>query len=65
MSEEEHAAAIRSSLIGEGNLTDSSVVGVSAFDGRDGKKRVDIRLFWGARHMARRKKSVSADRRAP
>jgi hypothetical protein len=33
-----------------------SVVGVSSLDGRDGKKRVDIRLFWGARHVARQKK---------
>lgn len=58
MSEEE-LAAVKTSPVGEVKLTDPSVVRVSAFDGRDGKKRVDIRLFWGARHMARQKKSVS------
>ena len=32
-------------MIGEIKLTDASTVRVSTFDGRDGKKRVDIRLF--------------------
>ena len=54
MSEEERAA--RPAILGEGMLTDSPVAGVSPLDGRDGKKRVDIRLFWGPRHVARQRK---------
>lgn len=60
MSEEEPAAAFKSTPIGEVKLADSSVVRVSTFDGRDGKKRVDIRLFLsGARYTGPAKKGVS------
>ena len=54
MSEEERA---RPTLLGEATLTES-VVGVSPLDGRDGKKRVDIRLFW-ARGMWPGRKSAA------
>ncbi|MGA2199480.1 MAG: transcriptional coactivator p15/PC4 family protein [Nitrososphaerales archaeon] len=59
MSEEE-TSTFKSTPIGEVKLTDSSVVRVSTFDGRDGKKRVDIRLFLsGARYTGPTKKGVS------
>ncbi len=59
MSEEE-TSTFKPTPIGEVKLTDSSVVRVSTFDGRDGKKRVDIRLFLsGARYTGPTKKGVS------
>ena len=59
MSEEE-TSSFKSTPIGEVKLTDSSVVRVSTFDGRDGRKRVDIRLFLsGARYTGPTKKGVS------
>ena len=59
MSEEE-TSSFKSTPIGVVKLTDSSVVRVSTFDGRDGKKRVDIRLFLaGARYTGPTKKGVS------
>jgi hypothetical protein len=59
MSEEEQST-FKSTPIGEVKLTDASVVRVSTFDGRDGKKRVDIRLFLsGARYTGPTRKGVS------
>ena len=59
MSEEE-TSTFKSTPIGEVKLTESSVVRVSTFDGRDGRKRVDIRLFLsGARYTGPTKKGVS------
>jgi hypothetical protein len=59
MSEEE-TSTFKSTPVGEVKLTDSSVVRVSTFDGRDGKKRVDIRLFLsGAKYTGPTKKGVS------
>lgn len=61
MSEEEsEPTGFKSTLIGEVKLTDSSTVHVSTFDGRDGKKRVDIRLFLsGQRYTGPTRKGVS------
>jgi hypothetical protein len=61
MSEEEtEASGFKSTLIGEVKLTDSSTIHVSTFDGRDGKKRVDIRLFLsGQRYTGPTRKGVS------
>ena len=59
MSDEEQTS-FKSTPIGEVKLTDSSLVRVSTFDGRDGKKRVDIRLFVsGARYSGPTRKGVS------
>jgi hypothetical protein len=59
MSEEE-TTTFKSTAIGEVKLTDSSLVRVSTFDGRDGRKRVDIRLFLsGERYTGPTKKGVS------
>jgi len=59
MSEEE-TPSFKSTPIGEVKLTDATLVRVSTFDGRDGKKRVDIRLFLtGARYTGPTKKGVS------
>jgi len=61
MSEEQsEPTGFKSTPIGELKLTDSSLVRVSTFDGRDGRKRVDIRLFLtGARYTGPTKKGVS------
>ena len=50
----------KSTPVGEIKLTDSTTVRVSTFDGRDGRKRVDIRLFLeGERYTGPTKKGVS------
>lgn len=61
MSEEEsESTGFKSTPIGELRLTDSSLVRVSTFDGRDGRKRVDIRLFLtGSRYSGPTRKGVS------
>jgi len=52
--------AFKSTMIGEVKLTDASTVRVSTFDGRDGRKRVDIRLFLtGAKYTGPTRKGVS------
>jgi hypothetical protein len=52
--------AFKSTVIGEVKLTDASAVRVSTFDGRDGRKRVDIRLFLtGAKYTGPTRKGVS------
>ena len=57
---EEDTTAFKSTPIGEVKLTDSTTVRISTFDGRDGRKRVDIRLFLsGARYSGPTKKGVS------
>jgi len=57
---EEDTTSFKSTPIGEVKLTDSSLVRVSTFDGRDGRKRVDIRLFLtGQRYTGPTKKGVS------
>jgi hypothetical protein len=56
MSDEEPVATLASTPIGPVKVTDSSLIGVSRYDGGDVKKSVDIQLFWGARHAARKKK---------
>lgn len=58
--EESEPSGFKSTPIGEVKLTDASTVRVSTFDGRDGKKRVDIRLFLsGAKYTGPTKKGVS------
>lgn len=58
MSEEDSTS--KSTPIGELRLTDSSIIKVSTFDGRDGRKRVDIRLFIsGSRYSGPTRKGVS------
>jgi len=42
------SSGFKSTIIGEVKLTEASTVRVSTFDGRDGRKRVDIRLFLSA-----------------
>ena len=64
MSEEEPKAEgtseFKSTLIGEVKLTEASTVRVSTFDGRDGRKRVDIRLFLsGPKYTGPTKRGVS------
>ncbi|MDA4122138.1 MAG: transcriptional coactivator p15/PC4 family protein [Thaumarchaeota archaeon] len=64
MSEEEAktegTTEFKSTLIGEVKLTESSTVRVSTFDGRDGRKRVDIRLFLsGPKYTGPTKRGVS------
>jgi hypothetical protein len=61
MSEETtEPSTFKSTMIGELKLTDSSLVRISTFDGRDGRKRVDIRLFLtGERYTGPTKKGVS------
>ena len=61
MSEEEsESTAFKSTMIGEIKLTDASTVRISTFDGRDGRKRVDIRLFLtGAKYTGPTRKGVS------
>ena len=64
MSEEEVKAEgtseFKSTLIGEVKLTEASTVRVSTFDGRDGRKRVDIRLFLsGPKYTGPTKRGVS------
>jgi Transcriptional Coactivator p15 (PC4) len=50
----------KSTMVGEIKLTDASTVRISTFDGRDGKKRVDIRLFLtGAKYTGPTRKGVS------
>ena len=50
----------KSTPVGEIKLTDSTMVKISTFDGRDGRKRVDIRLFlMGDRYTGPTKKGVS------
>jgi len=57
---EEETSSFKSTPIGEVKVTDSSVVRVSTFDGRDGKRRVDIRLFLsGVRYTGPTKKGVA------
>jgi hypothetical protein len=56
----ETETALKSTPVGEIKLTDSTIVKVSTFDGRDGRKRVDIRLFLtGERYTGPTKKGVS------
>jgi transcriptional coactivator p15 (PC4) len=51
---------LKSTPVGEIKLTDSTIVKISTFDGRDGRKRVDIRLFLtGERYTGPTKKGVS------
>lgn len=61
MSEEDgDQGGFKSTMIGELKLTDSSLIRVSTFDGRDGRKRVDIRLFLtGTRYSGPTRKGVS------
>lgn len=63
MSEESGAEAgvgFRSTPVGEIKLSDASTLKVSTFEGRDGKKRVDIRVFLtGTRYTGPTKKGVS------
>ena len=64
MSEEEiksaSTTAPRSTPIGEVKLTEESWIKVSTFDGRDGRKRVDIRLFLsGPKYTGPTKRGVS------
>ena len=61
MSEESsESTGFKSTPIGEVKLTDATTIRVSTFDGRDGKKRVDIRLFLsGAKYTGPTKKGVS------
>ena len=50
----------KSTLIGELKLTDATSVRISTYDGRDGRKRVDIRLFLtGTRYTGPTRKGVS------
>jgi Transcriptional Coactivator p15 (PC4) len=57
---ESEGTGFRSTLIGEVKLTDVSTVRISTFDGRDGRKRVDIRLFLsGERYTGPTRKGVS------
>jgi hypothetical protein len=50
----------KSTPVGELKLTDASTIRISTFDGRDGKKRVDIRLFLsGQRYTGPTRKGVS------
>jgi hypothetical protein len=56
----ETQSALKSTPVGEIKLTDATIVKVSTFDGRDGRKRVDIRLFLtGERYTGPTKKGVS------
>ena len=56
----ETQSTLKSTPIGEIKLTDSTIVKISTFDGRDGRKRVDIRLFLtGERYTGPTKKGVS------
>jgi hypothetical protein len=58
--EESETTGFKSTMVGEVKLTDSSTLRVSTFDGRDGKKRVDLRLFLtGARYTGPTRKGVS------
>ncbi|MDA4136000.1 MAG: transcriptional coactivator p15/PC4 family protein [Thaumarchaeota archaeon] len=58
--EESESTGFKSTMIGEIKLTDASTVRVSTFDGRDGKKRVDLRLFLtGAKYTGPTRKGVS------
>lgn len=58
--EESEGTAFKSTMIGEIKLTDASRVRISTFDGRDGRKRVDIRLFLsGDRYTGPTRKGVS------
>ena len=60
MSEEDVASTFKSTPVGEVKLTETSVVKISTFDGRDGRKRVDIRLFLsGPRYTGPTKRGVS------
>lgn len=61
MSEEEtEPSSFKSTMVGELKLTEASLVRVSTFDGRDGRKRVDIRLFLtGARYTGPTRKGLS------
>ncbi len=56
----EGQSTFKSTPVGEIKLTDSTIVKISTFDGRDGRKRVDIRLFLtGERYTGPTKKGVS------
>ncbi len=58
--EESEGTGFKSTLIGELRLTDASTIHISTFDGRDGRKRVDIRLFLnGERYTGPTRKGVS------
>jgi len=60
MSEEESTSTFKSTPVGELKLTETSTVKISTFDGRDGRKRVDIRLFLsGPRYTGPTKRGVS------
>jgi hypothetical protein len=59
-SEESESPEFKPTLVGEMKLTESSTVHISTYDGRDGRKRVDIRLFLsGARYTGPTRKGVS------
>ncbi|HUH99648.1 MAG TPA: PC4/YdbC family ssDNA-binding protein [Nitrososphaerales archaeon] len=59
-SKTEGTTEFKSTPIGEVKLTESSTVRVSTFDGRDGRKRVDIRLFLsGPKYTGPTKRGVS------
>ena len=56
----EASPAFKSTPVGEIKLTDTTTVKISTFDGRDGRKRVDIRLFLtGEKYTGPTKKGVS------
>jgi hypothetical protein len=58
--EESESTGFKSTMVGEIKLTDASTIRVSTFDGRDGKKRVDLRLFLtGAKYTGPTRKGVS------
>ena len=59
-SKTEGTTEFKSTPVGEVKLTESSTVKVSTFDGRDGRKRVDIRLFLsGPKYTGPTKRGVS------
>ena len=59
-SKTEGTTGFKSTPIGEVKLTESSIVRISTFDGRDGRKRVDIRLFLsGPKYTGPTKRGVS------
>lgn len=58
--QESEGTGFKSTPIGEVKLTEASTVRISTFDGRDGRKRVDIRLFLsGDRYTGPTRKGVS------
>ncbi len=56
----EPQSTFKSTPVGEIKLTDATTVKISTFDGRDGRKRVDIRLFLsGEKYTGPTKKGVT------